>query len=146
MELSAALDFSLYLRIPAWAGDRTSVAVNGKRLKEELSAGAFVAIRRNWKSGDTVELELDQPVRTEAVDRQNPDRVAILRGAQVLFAIADSQPSLPRDLSLNRRLAKAGENEWALEVDQSRMRLRPFSKIGSEVYQTYWRFISGSAV
>jgi hypothetical protein len=144
LELSAALEFSLHLRIPAWAGDQTSVAVNGKRLKQKPSAGTFFAVRRTWKSGDTVELDLHQPVRIEAVDYQNSDQVAILRGPQVLFAISDSQPSLARERLLNLQLAKAGDNEWALELDQAHLLLKPFSKISNEVYQTYWK-VSGEA-
>ncbi len=42
-----------------------------------------------------VELDLDQSVRTEPVDRQNPDTVALLRGPLVLFAISGHNLELP---------------------------------------------------
>src|ERR1700733_2614321 len=94
MELSSSLQFPLYLAIPAWAGKQTSIAVNGERLQAPLSPGTFFALRRNWKRGDRVELELDQPVRTEPVDPQNAGQVALMRGPQVLFAISAEQPGL----------------------------------------------------
>ncbi len=138
MELSAPLEFTLYLRIPAWAGNQTSVAVNGKRQTAPAS-GSFFAVRRSWKTGDTIDLYIDQPVRTEAVDAQTPDQVAILRGPQVLFAIADEQPQLRRDQLTGLQLIKAETNDWNLQLEQSRMLLRPFADIGTETYQTYWK-------
>ncbi len=60
MEVSAPREFALHLRIPAWAGKQTSVAVNGKRAKDALAPGTFFALHRTWKSGDRVELELDR--------------------------------------------------------------------------------------
>jgi len=142
MELSAPLEFPLYLRIPAWAGRQTSISVNGKRQQVPPSPGTFLALRRNWKSGDLVELDVDQPVRTEAVDPQNADQVAVMRGPQVLFAISDAQPELRRDQVARLQLARAGNDDWKLQVERSTVLLRPFPNIGGEVYQTYWKVIS----
>ncbi len=139
MELSSPADLSLHLRVPSWAGRNTSVSVNGKRLKEALVPGTFFAVRRSWKSGDVVELDIDQPVRTEAVDAQNPNQVALLRGPQVLFAIADKQPELRREQLARPRLSKARNEDWTLDG----LLLRPFASIGEEVYQTYSKVVTG---
>jgi len=137
IELSSPLDFSLHLRIPAWAAGQTSVSVNGKRLMAALVPGTFFALHRTWKSGDLVELDLDQRTRLEAVDPQTNDQVAILRGPQVLFAITDKQPELRREDLAHLRLSKAGKNDWTLRLERSSVLLRPFADIGEEVYQTY---------
>jgi hypothetical protein len=142
MDLSAPIEFPLYLRIPAWAGRQTSVSVNGKRQQAVPSPGTFLALRRSWKSGDMVELDVDQPVRTEAVDPQNADQVAVMRGPQVLFALSDAQPQLRRDQLARLQLARAGNSDWTLQVERSKVLLRPFASIGDEVYQTYWRVVS----
>jgi DUF1680 family protein len=142
MELSSPLEFPLHLRIPAWAGRQTSVSVNGKRQQAAPSPGTFLALRRNWKSGDVVELDVNQPVRTEAVDPQNADRVAVMRGPQVLFAISDAQPQLRRDQLARLQLAKATNSDWTVQVERSKVLLRPFASIGDEVYQTYWKVVS----
>ncbi len=137
LELTSPADFSLHLRIPAWAGSHSSVSVNGQRVKAEIAPRTFFALRRTWKSGDLVELDLNQPTRTEPVDAQNPDQIAILRGPQVLFAIADSQPGIPRDQLARLQLSKAANHDWTLDVANAKLLLRPFADIDKEVYQTY---------
>jgi DUF1680 family protein len=114
--------FTVYLRIPAWAGKGTAVSVNGRRVSADLAPG-FFPVRRAWKIGDKIELEIDQSVRYEPVDAQHPNQVALMRGPQVMFALTDAQPKLPR-----RPLT-------ALPGD---IRMLPFGSIRDEVYQTYW--------
>jgi hypothetical protein len=143
MEVSSPREFSLYLRIPAWAGNETSVSVKGKRQKVDISPSTFLAVRRIWKTGDAVELDLDQPVRTEAVDAQNADQVAIVRGPQVLFAISEGQPELTREQAAHPRISRAGNEDWKLDLDKSSLLLRPFARIGDEVYQTYVKVLAG---
>jgi len=115
-------DFTVHLRIPAWAGKGTTVSVNGNRVRVEVAPG-FFPVRRTWKTGDKIELEIDQTVRYEPVDAQHSNQVALLRGPQVMFALADTQPKLSR-----RQLNSAPAG----------LQLRPFGEIGDEVYQTYW--------
>ena len=145
IEPSSPIEFSINLRIPAWAGGLTSVSVNGKRLKEVPSPGTFFALRRTWKSGDIVELDLDQAVRKEPVDAQNTNQVALIRGPQVLFAISDRQPELTLGQLEKPKLSKAGGNDWTLDLGHSSILLRPFSSIGGEVYQTYWKVNAASS-
>ena len=145
MDAEKPVEFALRLRVPAWAGRGTSVAVNGKRETAAVKAGTFLTLQRTWKAGDRVELELDQPVRTEAVDAQHADQVAILRGPQVLFGISDKQPELMRDKLDKLQIAKGGDSGWALETEQGRVTLRPFYEIGLEAYQTYWKVTGAGA-
>lgn len=139
VEVSSPVEFSLHFRVPAWAGSRTSLSLNGARVKTALPAGTFFALNRSWKSGDRIEIELDQPVSTEAVDAQNADQVAIVRGPQVLFGIADEQQELTRAQLGHPRISRAAGNDWTLETGNSSILLRPFAWIGDEVYQTYWK-------
>lgn len=137
--LSAPAEFAVYLRVPAWAGRNTSVTVNGKRLHETPAPGTFFALRRSWKDDDRIELDLDQGVTTQPVDAQTPGQVAIVRGPQVLFAIADQQPALARDQLGRLQLSRASNQDWTLQNGAARVLLRPFAAIGDETYQTYWR-------
>ncbi len=138
---AAKAEFTVRLRVPAWAGPGTSLSVNGKRQSGTPAAGAFASIRRSWKAGDRVELELDQPVRTEAVDRQNPDQAAILRGPQVLFAVADAPIAVGAAQLRTLRAAPGTDGEWTVRTEQGDVALRPFSRIGDERYQTYGRLV-----
>ncbi len=141
VEPSSSHEFSIYLRIPAWAGPQTLVAVNGKRFSQRATPGKFLQLRRTWKAGDRIELEIDQPVRTRAVDAQTPDQVALMRGSLVLFAVQDQQPALERARLANPQLGKQANGGWTVESDGSTVPVRPFYEIGDEVYQTYWKVI-----
>ena len=77
---SSPATFSVFLRIPAWAQD-AALAVNGKRDSRKLDAGSFAEVRREWKTGDRIELELPFTTRLEAVDAEHPDVVALINGA-----------------------------------------------------------------
>jgi DUF1680 family protein len=137
LELSAPLEFTLNFRVPGWAGPDSSLSVNGRRVANQLESGTFFPLRRTWKSGDRIELEINQTVSTPAVDAQHPDQVAIVRGPQVLFAISDSQPQIPADQLVKPQITKADRMDWTLKSNQQQIRLRPFASIDDETYQTY---------
>src|SRR2546430_2199738 len=79
-----AKDFTFHLRIPGWASGAT-VAVNG-RPESGVKAGEYLAIKRNWKAGDSVTLNF--PMATEVV-ASNPrvaedrGKVAVRRGPMI---------------------------------------------------------------
>ncbi len=73
-------DYTLYVRIPGWAAPDPVLSVNGKRVSDPVQPGTFAAIRRTWKDGDRVELELPMPLRLETVDENHPKFVALRAG------------------------------------------------------------------
>ena len=70
------------LRIPEWAAG-TSVKINGKALEAVGAPGSYLAITRNWKSGDRIEMTMPMRLRIDAMpdDRQQQ---AFLYGPVVL--------------------------------------------------------------
>lgn len=54
--------FALRLRVPSWCDD-FRVRVNGHAAALSAQPGSFVALEREWHSGDVVEIQLDLPVR-----------------------------------------------------------------------------------
>ena len=85
-EADRPITFPLRLRIPAWCMS-AQLAVNG--CTEELPGreDGFVALRRAWRDGDTVELALPMAVR--AIARPN-GAVGVARGP-LLFALEISE-------------------------------------------------------
>ena len=79
--------FTIALRVPAWAGSKTSVTVNGKPAEVMLTPGTWANIDRVWKDGDRVELSLDMTLRLAPLDDHHPQLVALLCGPVALFAI-----------------------------------------------------------
>jgi DUF1680 family protein len=137
-ELSASRTFSVYLRIPEWAGPNSSVSVNGKRINGSMRPGSFQPILRSWKAGDKVELDLDQTIRTQQIDSETPNRFAVLRGPQVLFALAPAPPELSRDQAKAIQVDRKGDS-WSYQHGRQTVPLRAFWQIKDEIYQTYWK-------
>ena len=136
LKTSQARDFTLNFRIPAWARG-ASISVNGRRLQTGITPGTFAGIRREWNSGDRIELSLPMTNRLEPIDRQHPQTVALLCGPLVLFAVTDSQPTLTRaDLLAAQRLDR---RSWQVSTSGAPLKLLPFTDIGDEQYSTYLR-------
>ena len=136
-------EFTIYLRIPGWTEGRSTLLVNGVRVETSVQPGSFAAIRRTWRDGDRMELELPMPLRLEPVDVQHPQLVALMRGPLVLFAVADSQPSFDRAELLRARTANNDLGDWlATSSEGQTVRMRPFMNIQREKYSTYVRIKS----
>jgi len=48
--------------------------VNGKRVQWPIIAGKFATMRRQWKAGDHIEVELPLTKRLEPIDPDNRKR------------------------------------------------------------------------
>lgn len=77
-------DFTLSLRIPAWAEGATA-RLNGQPVEVTTDRG-YLKLTRAWKKGDRVDLSLPMPVRrvySHPEVRQDQGRVALFRGPLV---------------------------------------------------------------
>jgi DUF1680 family protein len=63
---------------------------------DSVQPGTFAAIRRTWKDGDRIELELPTPLRLEPVDANHPTLVALVQ-VRSSFAVADAQPTFDKN-------------------------------------------------
>ena len=84
LKLKKAAEFTLFIRHPSWvAAGEFAVKVNGNPVVVASTPSSYAEIRREWRNGDRVEIEL--PMRT-TVERlpDGSDWVAILRGPIVL--------------------------------------------------------------
>ena len=86
--------FTLALRRPAWAGEGFAVKVNGEEAKNMPKPGAYVELKRTWKSGDAVELALPKALRLEPLP-DNPRRAAIMWGPLVLAGDLGPEDDFP---------------------------------------------------
>ena len=79
---SKPAEFAVRLRIPGWSRD-TKLSVGGKLLAKPPVEKGYAVIRRSWKRGDKIELDIPMPVmRIEAHPgvAENKGKVAIQRG------------------------------------------------------------------
>lgn len=137
--LSNPETFNVHVRIPAWAGPKTRLAVNGRAVENELAPGKFLAVQRTWKDGDRMELELDMPLHLEAVDDQNPNNVALMRGPIALFSVSDIPAHMTRAKLLSASRFSQSSEDWLARTDTGNLTLRPFAAIMSEDYRLYQR-------
>ena len=140
-ELRLTLDrpenFTIYLRVPAWADRGTRVLVNGKSAPGEIAPGTFFAIRRQWKSGDRIEFEMGMPLRLEPVDEQTPNMVALMRGPVAYFAVGDIPPHVTRAQLLAAGPVAQSSSVLRAVSDGAPLTLRPFTSIGDQTYRLY---------
>ncbi len=135
---SRPADYTIYVRIPAWTGSDAILSVNGKRVSDAVTPGTFAALKRTWKEGDRVELELPMPLRLQPVDANHPKLVALVRGPLVLFAVADSQPAFDSAELLRAQMTNnAAGDSIAKSVEGKSVSMRPFMSIDKESYSTY---------
>jgi uncharacterized protein len=132
--VSRSTEFAVHLRIPEWA-EGTSIFVNGKPLAASPVAGEFVSIRRAWKTGDRIEMDLPLKMRLEAIDAQHPQTVALLCGPLVLFAITDISPVVTTSQLLAAK--KVGEQSWRVDTSSGALTMLPFTAIADQQYSTY---------
>ncbi|GGH13865.1 beta-L-arabinofuranosidase domain-containing protein [Silvibacterium dinghuense] len=126
--------FAIALRIPAWAGPGTHVAINGKAIAEEVRPGIFLSLHRTWKDGDRIELTLDRTYRLIQVDPEHPNLVALLHGPLSLFAVGETPATLSR-----RELLAAQERSgsWSVSSGSDAVTLLSYPQIKDEKYRLY---------
>jgi len=132
-----SVEFTLHVRIPAWAGHRARILVNGKSV--DAAPGAFASIRRKWRKNDSVQLTLPFTFRTVPIDDRNPRTVALMWGPLLMVAI-DPPPGLaaPTGALLSARPVPGNPLEFQYQTTAGPIRLKPFYQVRNEVYSTYW--------
>jgi DUF1680 family protein len=135
LQLEKPESFAIYLRVPAWAGPGTHVAVNGRSIPANLKPGTFAPVRQTWRNGDRIEFTLDRPMRLSPVDPQHPNLVALQQGPLTLFAVG----AIPADLTRKTLLATAqtGSAEWKTPGSGDGLKMLAYPDIGNETYRLY---------
>jgi DUF1680 family protein len=129
--------FAVFLRIPAWAGPGTTIAVNGKRVLASPEPGRFARLDRTWKNGDRIEIEFDMPTVLEAVDAQHPNLLAPVHGPLALFSVGAIPAKIGRQELLAASQISAGSTDWQAKTAAGTLTLRPFAAIQDEFYRLY---------
>jgi len=129
--------FAIFLRIPAWAGSGSAVAINGRRVPADLTPGKFARLDGTWKQGDRIEVELHAQTILEAVDPQHPDVVAPLNGPLALFALEELPRRISRESILNAEQVGIGSSTWQAKTESGVLTLKPFPAIEDGIYRLY---------
>ncbi|HEX7363421.1 MAG TPA: beta-L-arabinofuranosidase domain-containing protein [Bryobacteraceae bacterium] len=126
--------FTIALRVPEWAGENTSVSVNGKGRQSGLRTGAFLPLHREWKNGDVIEYSIDRTHRLEPVDKEHPNTVALLCGPLTLFAMNSPHSRFTR----SQLLAAAQQGSlWKVESATAPVGFQSFPEVRHQRYRLY---------
>jgi uncharacterized protein len=129
--------FSIFVRVPEWAGPKTSISVNGKKGEGTPYPGQFARIHRTWKKGDRIEVEFDMPTRLEAVDPLHPKLMAAVHGPLTLFAVGEIPGTIRPDELSSVAQVSSGSTEWQAKTSSGIITMRPFIAIRDEHYRLY---------
>ena len=149
LHCAGPVQLELKIRHPDWARNGFQVAVNGEKVAGG-DPGSYVAIKREWKDGDQIEIKMPYALRLEGFAAK-PERVAILDGPLVLGAVIDRKKPSPG--IVGRPGAWLGElqpvaNEAATftaavfrepgETKPESLKLEPFYRLYRRNYEVYW--------
>ena len=141
----------LRVRKPYWAAGQVRMRVNGVWQKKVLQgADGYLAIRRVWKKGDRVVVDLPEDLHSEGLP-DNPSRVALLYGPVLLAGeLGAAEPDPVNGIPV-LVAASANPNRWMRRVPGDTIVFRtvsagqpgditliPFNRTGSEYYSVYW--------
>jgi DUF1680 family protein len=113
-------EFTLYLRIPGWA-KTTKVEIAGKEISGVVP-GKYLALKRVWKPGDLVSMEMDMSPKLLVADRrvaEDQGKVAVQRGPLVYCVedIDQAPDTSVRDLRLVREQDTQSKFEIRRQAD-----------------------------
>lgn len=139
LELASPAEFTVFVRVPGWLESPAEILVNEKLAPVEAARGTYAAIRRRWQSNDTIQITLPFTFRTQPVDAQHPNTVALLRGPLMLVALDPQLEISEKTLALPGGLKPLPRARQSFELEQAQPRLRfvPFYAVREETYTTY---------
>jgi DUF1680 family protein len=109
IETDSPQNFALHIRHPAWAAT-ASIKVNGKAAQISHKPGSFVELKRRWKDGDVVEVDMPMTVRAELLPGTT-DTAAVVYGPLVLVGALGHEVKPGEDLHVNERTIGSVLNE-----------------------------------
>ena len=130
--------FAIKLRIPAWAKGAT-MRVKGQ--PQTVVPGELATVTNHWKAGDVIDLVVPQPLRTLAIDTENPNLAALMRGAVMYVGlnpwdgIGEQSIDLPRSVT---PVSASGQAYRTVIADRDLVFV-PYYTVDTERYHTYFR-------
>lgn len=163
LQLAQPKQFAVHLRIPSWIGPNARVRINGETLNTFASPSSYLSIRRDWRDGDRIELDL--PMQLHALPLPGDDsQVAVLYGPLVLAARMGDQgmthamqyggyntgpvpepsaqpaPHIVPSQNIDwMHVISADELKFEATTRQGAMRVSPLNAIENERYAVYWK-------
>ncbi len=151
--------FTLKIRYPKWAVNGAEATVNGEPVPVDGDPASYIAIQREWRAGDRVEVRFPMSLRLEAMP-DDSRRAAVLYGPLVLagdLGPADDREAVRGDYVPVIVGADLDPAKWLEPVARTPNRFRmsgvgdprgvdlaPFYTVHDRRYTVYWDFFSSA--
>ena len=137
--LPQSAEFDIYLRIPGWLQAPARLEVNGKLRSEPAEKRTFARLRRKWRNGDIIRLDLPLDFRVESIDPKLPERVAVMQGPRMMVAVNPSTDLWQTPLRLPEKLEAVPHRSSTYRIDSGTkgIEMIPFYMVEDETYTTY---------
>jgi DUF1680 family protein len=87
---TARVAFDLKVRVPQWS-EGLSIEINGAKQNSTNRPGSWATVTRKWNPGDVVKVTIPMRPRLVPIDKQHPNRVAVVVGPVVLVRENESR-------------------------------------------------------
>ncbi|KAK4189495.1 hypothetical protein QBC35DRAFT_430725 [Podospora australis] len=131
--------WELRVRIPGWTSG-AEIQVNGVRFEGVVRPGQYAVIKREWKAGDMVTVQLPMKLRLLPAN-DNPNLAALAYGPVVLAGNSSSTTMPTLALGSLRRVGNG--LEFTATAGGKTVRLGAFYEAWDYNYNVYWA-VSGS--
>jgi DUF1680 family protein len=163
LKVAAPQRRTIHVRVPGWTASGGSVRINGRELEAFAQPGSYLALTREWRDGDKIDVSLPMQLWSEPLPG-DPSTRAALYGPLVLAAdlgpgpkdgplkiggydTGPKQAELPRP-EANPSAPALDAGEWVEVVSakdlsfKSRgangLAVKPMYRITDEKYAVYW--------
>lgn len=103
------VSYTINVRYPKWASKGMKLKVNGVPQKITALPGSFVSVKRIWKNGDKMEINMPMSLYTEVI-QDNADRRALLYGPVLLAGALGTEHretgDIPAFVSVDKQIVK----------------------------------------
>jgi hypothetical protein len=130
--------FTIYLRIPAWAGRSAKITINETLDFTLAQPGTYAEIHRTWHPGDRIELTIPQDFRTEPIDDLHPHIVALMRGPIQYIALNPSVKLSEDHLRLPSDLRQLAPQAFVEDYAGAQIIFVPLYQVRNETYTSYF--------
>lgn len=108
--------FAIHIRYPSWVKEGAlSVKVNGKAMRISAKPSSYVELKRKWKNGDVIQVNLPMHTKVEYLPDNSP-WASFVHGPIVLAAPTDSS-QLKGLIADDSRMGHVAEGEF-LPIDR----------------------------
>ena len=83
MDADAPVNATVNLRIPSWVSNSVELAINGRGEVSANQPGNYLSVRRQWKTGDVVEMRIPLTLRVRQ-SMDDPGTVSLFFGPVIL--------------------------------------------------------------